>query len=432
MIWSFINASKLAAGVLLLLTLSYSAPVRSQDTSTSPHLMLGNPSRATPIPANADNYLMIKPQYALSYSNRKKIPNWVSWQLNSAWLGDVRRQNDFRFDPDLPRSWYRVDGRDNFRGYDRGHMVPSADRTRSIEDNSATFLMTNIIPQSKDNNQETWRLLEEYCRRLVSQGEELYIISGGAGQKSTVGRGNVTIPATTWKVILVLERPGLTVGDVTTQTRTIAVSVPNDQGVSRSWRSYLTSVDQVESLTGYDFFSNVPPDIQKVIEARIDGQPDPIAPGLRYQPTLILIGVGIIATVTAGLVGYGLDRLRKRPALPEATPTARSTPPPQPTPPPKPTPPAVRSIPKPTPPVKPAPVPKPSKASTPAPRPGVRAIDRIEETLQRQADLAQTGEIIDPKAAELELELKILKLQLSDPAPDSKASERPPDSKPSS
>jgi len=62
----------------------------------------------------------------------------------------------------------------------------------------------------------------------------------------------------------------------------------------------------------------------------------------------------------------------------------------------------------------------------------VRAIDRIEETLQRQADLAQTGEIIDPKAAELELELKILKLQLSDPAPDSKASERPPDSKPSS
>lgn len=414
MLRSFLHASKLVAGLFVLLTLSYSGPVRSQDTPTSWHLMLGNPSGATSNPTDANNYLMVKPQYALSYNNSKRIPNWVSWQLNRSWLGSVRRQNDFRLDPSLPQGWYRVDGRDDFGGYDRGHMIPSADRTRSLKDNSATFLMTNIIPQSRDNNQETWRLLEQYCRELVNQGHELYILSGGAGQKYAIGRGKITIPATTWKVILVLERPGLMVRDVTTQTRTIAVSVPNEQGVNPNWRSYLTSVDQVESLTGYDFFSNVPPHIQKVIEARIDGKPRPIAPGLRYRPTLLLIGVGIAATVIVGLIGYGLDRLQKRATSPKPQLPPKLKPAPEPTP----IPPAT-SVP--TPPSAPKP-----KGNTPTPpsRPAVRAIERIEENLQRRAEQAQTEASVDPKAAELDLELAILKLQLSDPKPSDRPSDK--------
>src|SRR5258707_53869 len=45
----------------------------------SPHLLLGNPSGATPDPANENNYLMPKPYYALSYNNSAGTPNWVSW-----------------------------------------------------------------------------------------------------------------------------------------------------------------------------------------------------------------------------------------------------------------------------------------------------------------------------------------------------------------
>lgn len=62
-------------------------------------------------------------------------------------------------------------------------MTPSSDRTRTPEDNSATLLMTNMIPQAPKNNQEVWRELEEYSRELVSQNKELYIIVGGQGQK---------------------------------------------------------------------------------------------------------------------------------------------------------------------------------------------------------------------------------------------------------
>jgi endonuclease G len=69
--------------------------------------------------------------------------------------------------------------------------------------------MTNIIPQSPDNNRGAWKNLEEYCRNLVEEGKELYIIAGGQGTKTTLNNGKVTVPQSTWKIVVVLERPGL-------------------------------------------------------------------------------------------------------------------------------------------------------------------------------------------------------------------------------
>ncbi len=45
---------------------------------TSEHLILGNPSNATSDVANYNNYLMVKPQYVLSYKRDRGIPNWVA------------------------------------------------------------------------------------------------------------------------------------------------------------------------------------------------------------------------------------------------------------------------------------------------------------------------------------------------------------------
>lgn len=236
----------------------------------SVHLTLGNPSNASTTDPN--NYLMIKPQYALSYNRSKGIPNWVSWQLNQSWLGNVDRSNDFRPDTTLPTGWYQVRPSDyTSSGYDRGHLCPSGDRTRNAEDNSATFLMTNMVPQTPENNREVWRELEEYSRELVNQGKELYIIAGGAGSKGTL-KGKVTVPAQTWKVIAVLDRPGQGVSGVSANTRLIAVMMPNSNEVAHTnWTDYLVSVDKVEKVTGYDFFSNVPKSIQNAIKSKVDG-----------------------------------------------------------------------------------------------------------------------------------------------------------------
>jgi endonuclease G len=252
--------------------------------SSSEHLTMGNPSNAATNINQPTNYLLDKPQYAVSYNRNLGRPNWVSWHLSSTWLGSTPRQDDFRADTSLPAGWYQVQGTDySGSGFDRGHHCPSGDRTSSVADNSATFLMTNMMPQAPDNNQGPWEALESYCRTLEGQGNELYIIAGGSGSGGagsnggttfTVASGHVGVPSQTWKVILVLPQlSGNDVSRVTNTTRTIAVIMPNTQGIrTNDWRTYRVSVDQVEGLTGYDFFSNVPVSIQNVIEASVDNQ----------------------------------------------------------------------------------------------------------------------------------------------------------------
>jgi endonuclease G, mitochondrial len=241
--------------------------------TVSEHLTMGNPSNAVAGTSQPNNYLMVKPQYSMSYSRDNGGPNWVSWHLDNSWLGSTPRQDDFRADTTLPTGWYRVQATDySGSGFDRGHMCPSADRTITVTANSATFLMTNMIPQLPANNQGVWADLETYSRTLVSQGNELYIISGGHGLQFFIANGRVAVPAQTWKVIIVLPVGSNDVSRVTTSTRTIAVVMPNSGSLGTDWRAYRVSVDQVEAITGLDFFSNVSSGIQAVIEGRIDNQ----------------------------------------------------------------------------------------------------------------------------------------------------------------
>ncbi|MDF5718560.1 MAG: DNA/RNA non-specific endonuclease [Rhizonema sp. NSF051] len=266
-----------AACLTAVLVAFFSTPAPAQ---TSVHLTMGNPSNAST--SSLSNYLLVKSQYATSHHCSRGIPNWVSWQLNSSWLGSAPRQDNFRADTTSPVGCYQVSSSDyTGSGFDRGHMTPSADRTDTIENNSATFLMTNILPQAPDNNQGPWADLEDYARELVGQGRELYIISGNYGSggtgsnggATTISSGRVTVPDRVWKSIIVLDRPGLGVSGVTTSTRVITVDLPNDQGIrNNAWRSYRVSVDTIEARTGYDLFSNVPDSIENTIEARVDNQ----------------------------------------------------------------------------------------------------------------------------------------------------------------
>ncbi len=248
------------------------------QTSTSVHLALGNPTFAGT--SSLNNYLLNKSQYAVSYNCSRGRANWVSWQLNSSWLGSAPRQDDFRADTTLPSGCYRVTTSDfTGSGFDRGHLAPSADRTNTVASNSSTFLMTNMIAQAPDNNQGVWAKLEDYSRSLVAQGKGLYIIAGGtgsggtgsAGYKTSIANGKVQVPNRTWKIIVVLDSANAGLSNVTTSTRVIAVNIPNTQGVRNAdWRSYRVSVDSLESLTGYNFLSLVPTTTQNVIEARVD------------------------------------------------------------------------------------------------------------------------------------------------------------------
>lgn len=257
--------------LIIVLCLAAQSPV-AQAGSGSVHLTLGNPSNAQTDVNQPLNYLIDRPQYALSYNRDQGTPNWVSWHLAAADLGTAARSNSFTADTSLPAGWYQVKTGDYTNsGYDRGHMCPSADRTATDADNQATFILTNILPQAPDNNQGPWVKLETYARDLVGQGQELYILSGGAGISMTIASGKVTVPVDTWKALLALPEGADDLARINTATHIVAVRMPNRNGIrSAAWESFRVTVDSLEATTGYDLFSAVPAKVQAILESRLD------------------------------------------------------------------------------------------------------------------------------------------------------------------
>lgn len=251
-------------------SITVNAPLPGEDP-----LLFGNPSNATPDIANENNYLMHRPQYSLSYNRGKATANWVAWRLDSSWIGSTPRQDDFRPDTTLPNGWYQVLDNDySGSGYDRGHMTPSGDRTNSIPNNSATFLMTNMVPQLAANNQGPWEEFESYCRTLAGQGNEIYIMTGPSGNFSTIAQGRVVVPTVTWKVVLVIPNGADDLQRVSKSTRAFGIIVPNQPplDINAPWRNFRVSVDAVENLTGFDFLTAIPKNTQELIERRRDLQ----------------------------------------------------------------------------------------------------------------------------------------------------------------
>jgi endonuclease G len=256
-------------------------PLSSSPPDSNIHLTMGNPSHAIPDPRDADNFLMRKPYFALSYNGSKGTPNWVSWCLRESDLGSAPRV-PFYPDPDLPRSFKHVLPRDyNGTGFDRGHMCPHSDRGSTPEASTATFVMTNLIPQSPACNQKAWADLEGYCRGLAKKHQTLYIVAGPEGKGGTGTKGpaesiagdKVTVPARCWKVVLVIHDGTGSADDVSKvgrDTRLFGVVMPNDETVGHGWAKYRTSVKEVETLTGYRFFDRVPEEIIEPLKAKVD------------------------------------------------------------------------------------------------------------------------------------------------------------------
>jgi endonuclease G, mitochondrial len=156
--------------VVLLLT---SAPALSQEAN--PNIRFGMPAPAKPDPIlSREAFLISRPQYVLSYNAKTRTPNWVCWRLHEDDIGNAPRA-PFEPDPALPKGVIaRVTSHDyDGSGFDRGHMCPAKDRSRSPEDVREVFYMTNIVPQSPASNQRAWERLEDYCRRLVKEGHVL-------------------------------------------------------------------------------------------------------------------------------------------------------------------------------------------------------------------------------------------------------------------
>lgn len=241
------------------------------------HVEFGMPLGADP----AHNIVLMKPGFVTSYNSARGGPNWVSWNTNASTFGDADRcecfSPDAAFGSSLPDA-NRINDQDYVNGgYDRGHMVQSESRTSTHSENASTFLMTNILPQAANNNQGAWLGFENFLNdRARIDGKQVYVVAGGeyaASPTTLKGAGRVAIPDYTWKVAIVVNS-GAGLSDVhsTSDITMYAVRIPNLLATAPSSKSlvytaYVTTVDDIEARTGYDFFASLPDNIEKIVEA---------------------------------------------------------------------------------------------------------------------------------------------------------------------
>jgi len=259
------NFSSISIKIIIVSLLILLSPAFSQtNDSWKVNVDLGIPTDSDP----TDDYLIKRKQYVISYNKNKNVANWASWNLNKKWYGKYNRVSGFKSDNELPDNFYKVTTRDYTNtGYDRGHIVASKDRSNNTTNNKATFLMSNIYPQEPDLNQGPWKRLEDYCRSLcLSKNKELYVIAVGVFKTGNKLDENIAIPDSCYKIIIILRRDESLLA-VNENTEVIAVMMPNESGIKKiDWETYRTTIDRIESSTGYDFLSDVENRIQTIIE----------------------------------------------------------------------------------------------------------------------------------------------------------------------
>jgi len=271
-----------------------SAPATTADT---PHLLLGNPGNATADPARRDNFLVVRPAYALSFNNILGTANWVSWRIVRADFGQSPREAEFLPDPHLPPAFKEIGHRDyTGSGFDRGHLCPKGDRGGDRAQAASTFYTSNIIPQAANVNQKAWNHLENYTRDLVGQHRQrVWVIAGPIGQggtglngtRQTIGHGKVVVPAECWKVIVAIPDTGKPQDDpsaITPAARVIAVVMPNDQTkVGDDWARFRTTPAAIEAKTKLRFFDRLKPDVAEALRQKLDTQTVPPIDPNRYR-----------------------------------------------------------------------------------------------------------------------------------------------------
>jgi endonuclease G len=199
--------------------------------------------------------------FALSYVEKYEVAEWVAYELTREQLKRNRVPREDNFLPDDKVTTTSADNYDyRGSGYDRGHLVPAADRSFSREAMNETFLLSNITPQERAFNGGIWRELEELVRDWAYKFNTIYIATGpvlSMPMKGEIGNNKVAVPEFFYKVILDIAEPEL---------KGIAFIIPNDIS-DKPLQEFATSIDAVEKATTIDFFPNL---LDEKLEAKLE------------------------------------------------------------------------------------------------------------------------------------------------------------------
>lgn len=291
------NRNAAAAAVPLLIALAATVPlprsgpelvrVRLARTQAPPQLSLETLSTeqrawlaehnpfglpATRLPASWT--LIVRRGYTLAHNNVDLIADWVSYHLTRDYvLGPEPRPGSSAFQPDPLLAPNRRAELADYAGwtgvYDRGHQCAAADsKGRGPAVVLESFYLSNMTPQDSALNRTRWRLLEEKVQKLAVARGELWVITGplfvdedrdGLVEFFAIGPHHVSVPTHYFKIV-VAHRPE------TEELEAFAFLVPN-RATSEDFQRWLTSVDEIERLSGLDFLQELPDPQEEALES---------------------------------------------------------------------------------------------------------------------------------------------------------------------
>ena len=201
--------------------------------------------------------------YTTSYNSQTRCPNWVAWHLTKGHTYGSHQRSGEVFSEDTDVSPRATDN-DYFNSrYDRGHMCPAGDNKWDAQAMRESFLFTNICPQNHNLNKYEWNSLEMLCRDWARKYGAIDIVCGpvynNGTQAKTIGRGRVRVPDAFFKVVMCRSNPTKAIG-----------FVMNNDGKKISLSSTACTVDDVERLTGIDFYPALDDKTENRIEAHAD------------------------------------------------------------------------------------------------------------------------------------------------------------------
>ncbi|MFY0689676.1 MAG: DNA/RNA non-specific endonuclease [Cyclobacteriaceae bacterium] len=194
--------------------------------------------------------------YHLDYNEAHEQPNWVIYFADP--VGNQTRIDRFKPDPDISSGSATLDDYKG-SGYDRGHLCPAADMKRNVQSMTESFFMSNMSPQAPSFNRGIWKNLEALIRNWSLANDKDLVVTGGILTETcgSIGHG-VTVPCSYYKIYVDLEK-----------MKGIGFVLKNEAS-SEPIQSFAVSIDEIEELTGIDFFAQLDDAQQTQIEGSFE------------------------------------------------------------------------------------------------------------------------------------------------------------------
>lgn len=201
--------------------------------------------------------------FVVSYNESTRLPNWVAYELTAEEVeGQVPRARHFDIDP-MVNGFQATNEDYRNSGWDKGHIVPAGDMKWDSLAMRESFYFSNVCPQNRNLNGGDWRSLEELCRDYARWYGGVWIVAGpvvGGNKYGTIGAGKVVVPDAFFKVLMVKKDDSY---------EGIGFVFGNEAG-HRALKLYAMPIDDVEELTGIDFFYTLPDTIEDWMESDLD------------------------------------------------------------------------------------------------------------------------------------------------------------------